>query len=144
MCESVLFRVYKLIMVVIMIHWIWTSEGFMYLSTIMDLFSRKIITWECNPDHGQIENSQYHLCMNRSWHNSPALGNWKPLVPQNGSMAPLRFHTFCNFIRKSFYMCLPSQLNNFLFSRFFAIPTKLNANDTCVEAPLRVNLITAH
>ena len=32
----------------------------------------------------------------------------------------------------------------FLFSRFFAILTKLNANDTCVEAPLRVNLITAH
>lgn len=31
-----------------------------------------------------------------------------------------------------------------LFSRFFAILTKLNANDTCVEAPLRVNLITAH
>ena len=25
----------------------------------------------------------------------------------------------------------------FLFSRFFAILTKLNANDTCVEAPLR-------
>ena len=32
----------------------------------------------------------------------------------------------------------------FLFSRFFAILTKLNANDTCVEAQLRVNLITAH
>lgn len=31
-----------------------------------------------------------------------------------------------------------------LFSRFFAILTKLNANDTCVEVPLRVNLITAH
>ena len=31
----------------------------------------------------------------------------------------------------------------FLFSRFFAILTKLNANDTCVEVALRVNLITA-
>lgn len=28
------------------ITYIWTSEGFMYLSTIMDLFSRKIIDWE--------------------------------------------------------------------------------------------------
>ena len=28
------------------ITYIWTSEGFMYLSTIMDLFSRKIIAWE--------------------------------------------------------------------------------------------------
>ena len=28
------------------ITYIWTSEGFMYLSTIMDLFSRKIIVWE--------------------------------------------------------------------------------------------------
>ncbi|WP_413083884.1 DDE-type integrase/transposase/recombinase [Treponema sp.] len=27
------------------ITYIWTSEGFMYLSTIMDLFSRKIIAW---------------------------------------------------------------------------------------------------
>lgn len=27
--------------------------------------------------------------------------------------------------------------SRFLFSRFFAILTKLNANDTCVEAPLR-------
>ena len=31
-----------------------------------------------------------------------------------------------------------------LFPRFFAILTQLNANDTCVEVPLRVNLITAH
>lgn len=28
------------------ITYIWTSEGFMYLSIIMDLFSRKIIAWE--------------------------------------------------------------------------------------------------
>ena len=28
------------------ITYIWISEGFMYLSTIMDLFSRKIIDWE--------------------------------------------------------------------------------------------------
>lgn len=32
----------------------------------------------------------------------------------------------------------------FSVSRFFAILTKLNANDTCVEVALRVNLITAH
>ena len=28
------------------ITYIWTSEGFMFLSTIMDLFSHKIIAWE--------------------------------------------------------------------------------------------------
>ena len=31
----------------------------------------------------------------------------KPPVPPNGFKAPLKFHTFCNFIRKCFYMRLP-------------------------------------
>lgn len=31
------------------ISYIWTEEGWLYLATVIDLYSRKVIGWSCNP-----------------------------------------------------------------------------------------------
>ena len=78
------------------ITYIWTTEGFMYLASIMDLFFRKIIAW----DNACIES--FHALIKREWLNRFKIENYQQayvLVFEyiNTFYNTVRIHSHCNY-----------------------------------------------